>query len=116
MVLAEAGNKVLEEVTVNISPRLTLTATAVATVLRGMLSGAHSPEEAQQWASFVRHGYFAEPGRGPVNPLDIDFEASADQSIADAIGRLDEIGDLIDGEVTTEEIYQLLAALGESKR
>ncbi len=109
--LAHAGNKVLGEVNAHITPPLTLTTRALATVLRGMLSGDHSPEQARQWASFVSYGYFAEPGR-PVRPLDFEWDEAAEEPIAHTLMRLNEIGDLIDGEVSTEEIHQLLAALG----
>lgn len=63
---------------------------------RGEVTGG----EAQRWASFVRRGFVAGDGsRLPVTPLLIDYEPEHEDAIVEVIGRLDEIGDVIDGEV-----------------
>jgi hypothetical protein len=82
-------------------------------VLRGLLEDAWTPEQAQAWASFVRRGYVAGRDLHAIRPLDIDYEDACEEEIAAAVSRLDEIGDLVDGEVSTGEILDLLQLLGE---
>lgn len=86
---------------------------AVVGVLRGLLVGAWTPEEVQAWASFVRRGYVAGGSDLPVRPLDIGYDDACEEEIAAAVSRLDEIGDLVDGEVTRGEVLDLLQLLGE---
>jgi hypothetical protein len=47
-----------------------------------------------------------------VRPLDIIFESGYEPSISAAVGRLDELGDLVDGALHEDEIEDLLGALG----
>lgn len=86
---------------------------AVVDVLRGLLVGAWTPEQVQAWASFVRRGHIAGRSGLPVRPLDIEYDDACEEEIAAAVSRLDEIGDLVDGEVTTGEILDLLQLLGD---
>ena len=84
---------------------------AVAGVLDGMSAGSVSGTEAQAWASFVRHGYI-NPEPGGTRPLTIDYEPAAEDAIVEVMGRLDEIGDLVDGDVPDlAELATLRAAL-----
>ena len=92
---------------------LVLTRDAVARALRRYRAGEFDGATAQAWASFVRRGYIGGSG-GPVEPLRIDYEAAYEDAIVDAVDRLDEIGDLIDGAVDEAEIGVLLAALGDA--
>jgi hypothetical protein len=64
-------------------------------------------------ASFVRAGCVANDSRGPIRPIEIDFEDAWEDAIAETVSRLDEIGDVVDGEVTSSEILALLHLLGE---
>lgn len=82
-------------------------------VLRGPYDSAFSPELTQAWASFIRRGYVAEPGGGPIRPIDIDYEQAYEDDIAETVSRLDEIGDLVDGEVSSDGVLALLQLLGE---
>ncbi|WP_331095871.1 hypothetical protein [Lacisediminihabitans sp.] len=50
---------------------------------------------------------------GPIQPIDVEFEAAWEDAISAAISRLDEIGDVIDGEITTGEALDLLQLLGQ---
>jgi hypothetical protein len=94
------------------SADLQLTRNAVAAVLRRYCAGQLAPLQAQAWASFVRRGYVAgASGTGPIVPLQIEYELAYEDAIVEAIGRLDEIGDLIDGVVSIEEANSLLGAL-----
>lgn len=86
---------------------------AVVSALDGLYAGSLSPEQAQCWASFVSHGYIENRTSGPIKPLDIDYEDAWEEAIVEAISRLDEIGDIVDGEVSMGEILDLLQLLGE---
>lgn len=69
---------------------------------------------AQQWASFIRRGYFENQpsGRGG-KPLEIDYDSAYEDAIAEVVSRLDEIGDVVDGDVPDEaETALLLYSLG----
>lgn len=102
VVAAEAGEPVAVE-----------RASAVR-VLHGLLDHTWPPEQVQAWASFVRRGYIANRSEHPVRPLRIDYDDAYEDEISAAVVRLDEIGDLIDGEVSSGEILDLLQLLGES--
>jgi hypothetical protein len=91
---------------------LILRRSAVVTVLRGHSTGQWEPELVQAWASFVRRGYVA-GGSGGIRPLHIEYQQAFEDEIVEAIGRLDEIGDIIDGEVSPEEALDLIRLLGE---
>jgi hypothetical protein len=90
---------------------LVLHATAVVKVLHGLLLDDVSGEEAQKWASFVRRGFASGVDEGPIRPLGIDYEQEHEDAIVEAVARLDEIGDLIDGHIEKGEIADLLDGL-----
>jgi hypothetical protein len=86
---------------------------SVARVLRGIECREIGGQEAQGWASFIRRGFISGKGGGPVRPLTIEYESDYEDAIADVISRLDEIGDLVDGDLPSEgEIADYLASLG----
>lgn len=89
---------------------LVLTKLAVMRVLEDLRSDRIKPADVQRWASFVRRG-FAAPARGPLLPLDIVYEPQFEDEIVEAIGRMDEIGDIIDGDFTADEIEEHLTRL-----
>jgi hypothetical protein len=91
--------------------RLVVSRDAAIAVLLGLNQGTITPDEAQRWASFVRWGHVAGTS-GPIAPLDIDYEDAFEDHIVEAVGRLDQIGDLVDGEVTRGEVLDLLQLLG----
>lgn len=83
---------------------------AVSHVLLSLANGDITPDIAQAWASFVRRGYFE--GRGYPSPgFDIEYDESAEMAIADAVGRMDELGDPIDGDIGPDEMRGLISAL-----
>lgn len=86
---------------------------AAISVLNGLRERSISPEQAQGWASFVRRGYVANRARGPVRPLEIAYEEVWEEAISAAVSRLDEIGDVVDGDVARGEVLELLQLLGE---
>ena len=86
---------------------------AVAQVLRGLARHEIDGEGAQEWASFVRRGFVATVGQGPIVSLPIEYESDHEDAIAEIISRLDEIGDAIDGDIPDrEETAGYLASLG----
>jgi len=87
-----------------------LKASAVKHVMLALSRGLIAPEVAQSWASFVRWGYFEGLGY-PSSDFDIEYEAAAERAIVDAISRMDELGDPIDGEIMPDEFRSLLSAL-----
>jgi hypothetical protein len=49
------------------------------------------------------------PGEsGPIWPLDIEFEAAAEDLIAEVVSRLTELGDAIDGEIGPDELAEMI--------
>jgi hypothetical protein len=90
---------------------LVVTPDAVRSVLRHLRDGGVSPEHVQRWASFVRRGYVAGQERGPVQPIKIEYEAEAEDELAEIIARLDELGDRIDGQIDSREIDGMLHTL-----
>lgn len=84
---------------------------AVARAIAGWLDGAWPTESLQGWASFVKRGYVAGTPSGPVQPIEIAYEANHEELLATVIGRLDELGDLVDGQITRSEADALLAAI-----
>lgn len=87
--------------------------TAVVSVLRGLKDSVYWAESVQAWASFVSAGFVANRSLGPIRPVEIDFEDAWEDAIAEAVSRLDEIGDVVDGEITEGELLDLLQLLGE---
>lgn len=87
--------------------RLVVEAAGVRRILLALQSGELVPEVAQRWASFVRCGLFYV---GHV-PLDIEYEEAYEDAIVEAVSRLDELGDIIDGTIDEEEMAELLARL-----
>ncbi|AMS41597.1 MULTISPECIES: hypothetical protein [Aminobacter] len=92
-------------------PQLTIARPALAKVLKSWRSGHCSADVVQQWASFARRGYIAGGVRGAVRPIDIEYDALDENLIVEVIGRLDEIGDIIDGEVDDNEREAMLRIL-----
>jgi len=103
----------LREAERSIGAPLVVKRAAAVSILRGLIDGRFSPAAAQAWASFVRRGFVEGAASGPIQPLDIEFEDAWEDAISAAVSRLDEIGDVIDGEVSTGEALDLLQLLGE---
>jgi hypothetical protein len=97
---------------VAVADELVLTRDATVRLLQRYSAGQIAAADAQRWASFVRRGYVAGGHSNPVRPLDIIFESGYESSISAAVGRLDELGDLVDGSLHEDEIEDLLGALG----
>ena len=88
-------------------PPLLLTKQAVSRALSSLLAQEITPEQAQSWASFLFWS----------SPVNIEWEEDSDEddTIAQAIHRMEEIGDVIDGELGPEEIRELILKLAHDQ-
>jgi DNA-binding MarR family transcriptional regulator len=91
-------------------PKLTVTSEGVLRVLKALQNKDFSAEFIQQWASFIRRGYFGSVD-GPRRPIYIQYDPSTEDQLVNIIGRLDELGDLIDGEITDEELVRMIESI-----
>ena len=89
---------------------LTLKPAAVRRVLMALNAGKISPAQAQAWASFMRRG-FVRSNEQPVRPIDIRFDPEREEEIAEAVSRMDELGEAIDGRISPAESLELVASL-----
>jgi hypothetical protein len=87
---------------------------AVAQVLRDLGRHVIDGTTAQHWASLIRRGYLnGDSSMGGIKPLDIEYEGAYEDAIVEAVARLDQIGDSVEGDIPEEaEIRLLLYALG----
>jgi hypothetical protein len=113
-VLLSSEHKDLQAAATAVGQPALVTSSAAVRVLRGLLDNSWTPAQAQAWASFVRRGYVASRSVHPLRPLAINFDDAAEEEIAEVVSRLDEIGDLVDGDLTNGEIVDLLHLLGEA--
>jgi hypothetical protein len=90
---------------------LVLTASALARVLEEFDDGMHTADAVHRWAEFVRCGFFGPIPPGGIFPVDIDYELQAEDDIVEAMARLNELGDIIDGELRPGEAAELRKAL-----
>lgn len=89
---------------------LTLPREAVTRVLSELSSGQAADHDVQQWASFIHHGMVV-PQVGPITPIYFEYEPAHESAVADAVGRLAELGDAIDGEISAAERQRLMERL-----
>jgi hypothetical protein len=92
-------------------PQLTISRMALIRVLSAWRSGRYAADDVGQWASFVRSGFVPGKTSGAVRPIDIEYDVSDEELIVEIIGRLDEIGDKIDGEIDENEQKEMLRLL-----
>lgn len=92
---------------------LSVSRSALTRVLKEWRSGHCSADDVQQWASFVRRGYVSGRPYDGLRRIDIEYDAIDEELIVEIIGRLDEIGDLIDGRIDDNEQEEMLRALQE---
>lgn len=91
---------------------LTLTNKAILRVLSEFQNAILTEEQVQQWASFIRWGYIGmNQNSGPIRPIDIEFQEEFEEPIIEALSRLDELGDIVDGEIGQDELNQLISSL-----
>lgn len=96
-------------------PPLKLHGSAVARALAALLSDSSSERTVQAWASFVRRGYVAQTASAPVHAIVITYEDALEDEIVEAVARMDELGDPVDGRISAEEGAELLALLRQGR-
>lgn len=87
---------------------LVLKREALATALRAWRTGEYSDALVQGWASFVRRGYVSGRATGIVEPIDVEYFGADEELIVEIIGRLDELGDVVDGTIDKDELDGLI--------
>jgi hypothetical protein len=98
----------IADVALSMSP-LVLTRAALTRVMRELRDGVISAEQAQRWASFVRRGYISHASAPAIRPIDIGYEDEA--AIVEPLARLDELGDVIDGTMSVDELNDWISRL-----
>ena len=92
--------------------RLLLTKAAVLRVLASLKVENFDPNTAQQWASLMRRGYIGgNVDDPPVTPIKIEYEPEFEEPISEVLSRLDELGDIVDGEIDQFELTELAMLL-----
>jgi hypothetical protein len=84
---------------------------ALVKVLEGWRRDYFSAQDVQRWASFIRRGYVSGRYSGELRPIPIEYDAKDEELIVEVIGRLDEIGDQVDGQIKPHEVEEMLRAL-----
>jgi hypothetical protein len=92
-------------------PQLLVSRSTLTRVLEDWRRGSFSAQDIQRWASFVRRGYVAGSASGAIRPIPIEYDSGDETVIADVIGRLEEIGDQIDGHIDARELEEMLRVL-----
>lgn len=92
-------------------PRLTISRTALVRLLTVWSSGRSTADEVQRWASFVRRGYCSGQTSYALHPVDIAYDPRDEELIVEIVGRLDEIGDGVDGDIDEGERAEMLRRL-----
>jgi hypothetical protein len=110
-IISRVDHDELSKAARSIPQGLVVTRAAAVAVLQGLDQGTCTPDEAQAWASFVRRGYKRREG-SLIAPIDIEYEEAFEDAIVEAVARQDEIGDLVDGDVSRAEVLLLLQLLG----
>ena len=111
--ISAVDHSLLQEAEKSIGAPLVVKRAAAVSILEGLIDGQFSPFAVQAWASFMRRGFVEGASVVPIQPIDIEFEDAWEDAISAAVSRLDEIGDVIDGEVTSGEAFGLLQLLRE---
>jgi hypothetical protein len=79
-------------------------------VLLAFQRGDAPAELVNKWAWLIRAGYVP-GGSGPIRPLSIEYDPAAQDLVGDIVGRLTELGDLIDGEIGPQELADMILAV-----
>ena len=88
-----------------------LPARAVVRVLEEYDAGMWPQADVQEWAQLMRWGVLFGPDRSPFPEFVVEYAPDAEDAIIEALARLDELGDIIDGELRPGEAAELCAAL-----
>jgi len=97
----------LKELYLRLSP-IIVTREYVENVLKRLRAGKIKQVDVQQWASFIRRGYFPSMEKKSISPIELEYKVEDEDWIVDVIARLDELGDEIDGKINNTEIDEIL--------
>lgn len=86
---------------------LTVTPRAIRRVLLDLLQEQISPEQAQMWANFVKRGHVLTKEK-PLQVIATHYQTDREDEIVEALSRLDELGDVVDGSIDDNELKQLI--------
>ncbi len=86
------------------------TTASIVHVIHAYIAGTHSEEVVQSWGDFARFGYLI-TNNGDYIETPFERDSAKESIILEAVARLGEIGDLIDGEPTKDELDALLRRL-----
>jgi hypothetical protein len=92
------------------APGLVVTRGAVVRVLRQLQAAGDAEAAAQRWASLMLRGYL-DPGQAPVVPATIDIDDDGEEAIVEALNRIADLGDAVDGHIDAEEYDELVSRL-----
>lgn len=92
-------------------PQLSVSRSSLIKVLSEWRLGHITADDVQRWASFVKRGYVSGKAIGRLRPINIQYDAVDEDLIVEIVGRLDEIGDQVDGFIDDNEQNQMLQTL-----
>jgi hypothetical protein len=100
-------------------PPVTIVPGAVIAVLAAWQRGAVTPTEVQLWGSCVRWQRPSAWNKAPseadlVDVLDLRYRSEdEEEAINEVVARLDELGDAVDGEISSDEVKRMIVSLRE---
>ena len=108
--IRNADHNELKNITSSIEP-LNLSKSSLIKILIDLESNRDHSEEIQNWASFIRRGYSKNDNYVEIDPILIEYNEDEEEVMSDIISRLDELGDEIDGDISSEEILLFIEQL-----
>lgn len=94
-------------------PTIIVTGSAVKNVLEKLRDREFSPEIINLWASFLFHGVCGKIGSEFMEEIDVEYECKYADEISEAISRLEDLGDLIDGTISNQEVTSLINSFSQ---
>jgi hypothetical protein len=110
-VIASQPHDLLFSISKSISP-LIIGKSDIRRVVCELQSSKIGFDEAQQWASFVRRGYFSNRNNVAIVPIDIVYDEKDESVLVECVAKLDELGDEVDGDLTYFDLEEMLKILG----
>ena len=110
--LLEYSHAQLLEASLRLSPsERTLTKKNLYRLLIEFQKGQFSDTKIQLWATWIRHGFLPNHGAGPIKPVDIEYESEHEELINEVTLRLEELGEVVDGEISSNELSAMISQL-----
>ncbi|MBQ3359892.1 MAG: hypothetical protein IJG47_13485 [Microbacterium sp.] len=110
--LRAAGPEQIRSAASTLAGSLCVSRASVGRVLGLLREDLAEPASVQAWASLVRWGRFSEDLGARGQAIDLIYESGYEEKLIEVVGRLDEIGDLVDGAVSKAEIDYLRRLIG----